>query len=154
MQHFVREAAPTADAVFVVDSDGRIVEWDENVAALVGWDADEMIGSNLVDLLPEWRAHTVLRARLVAASTRLPVVCGAQPLQLWLSRRSGSATEIEMRIVPSVLVSDSFLVLLRVLDSDARPACLATSPVRRQDLLARNAERTDATCPPVLGSRA
>jgi len=144
MQQVMREPSPTADAVFVVDGNGRIVEWDENVAELVGWRAAEMIGSNIVDLLPEWRAHAVLRARLVADSSRLPAVCGTQPQHLWLGRRTGSATEIEMRIVPSVLVPDSFLVLLRVLDSEALPIHAPVSPVRR----------LEASCPPSWESRA
>lgn len=142
MQHSVRGAAPTADAVFVVDGDGRIIEWDENVAALIGWNAAEMLGSNLVDLLPEWRAHAVLRGRLVAHTSRLPAVCGTEPQRLWLGRSTGSATAIEMRIVPSVLVPDSYLVLLRVLDSDALPVLASPSPVRR----------LEAICPPAWQS--
>lgn len=142
MQEPARQAMPMADAVFVVDGDGRIVEWDENVAALIGWNAAEMLGSNLVDLLPEWRAHAVLRARLVADTSRLPAVYGAEPRHLWLGRRTGSATEIEMRIVPAVLVPDNYLVLLRVLDADAAPGPASSSSVRR----------LEATCPPARQS--
>jgi len=54
--HFRSLAQKVADAIVSIDRDGRIVQWNQGAAAILGYREEEILGLSIMDLFPE-RLH-------------------------------------------------------------------------------------------------
>ena len=88
------------DAVVVMDSDGKVVDWNGNATAVFGWTTDEVLGRSMADLIipPQFReAHAQgLRKYLETGTAK---VLGRR-IEIWGLRRSGEEFPIELSISP------------------------------------------------------
>jgi len=91
-------AAASADAVVVVDGEGRVLLWNPAAAELFGRTPEEMIGSPLTRVMPERhrRAHREGLARALAGGPR-PELYG-RPLEFAGLRADGREFPLELRL--------------------------------------------------------
>jgi PAS domain S-box-containing protein len=84
--------------VVILDAAGRIGFWDEGARAIVGYDADEVVGLDLEPLVPErlWGRH---RDGLEAGIARGTPRHAGQLLALPARHRDGRTLSIEFRVV-------------------------------------------------------
>ena len=89
------EDAP--DALIAVDRDGRMIEVNDQVTALFGYERTELLGQLVEVLLPDrFRArHTGHRARFAAHPARRAMGAG---LDLWGRRKDGTEFPVDMSL--------------------------------------------------------
>jgi two-component system, sensor histidine kinase len=91
------ESAP--DAIVIVNADGRIVFASSQVAALFGYDPNELVGEPVERLLPErFRAVHLGHRKSYASSARMrPMGIG---LDLYALRKDGTELPVEISLSP------------------------------------------------------
>ncbi len=92
------ESSP--DGVLLVKADGKIAVANRQVAALFGYDADELTGQPLEVLVPERfrAAHVRMREGYAAAPTLRPM--GGRGRELFALRRDGTEFPVEITLSP------------------------------------------------------
>ena len=108
------------DAAVVVDERGLIVSVNDNVEALFGYDADELVGASIETLVPERMRHRHRQSR--AGYLNQPNVrpMGAN-LELFGRRRDGSEFPVDVSLAP-ISTADSPLVVAAIRDVTERRA--------------------------------
>jgi protein-histidine pros-kinase len=114
--HLILES--TADAVVVVNTDGRIAYANRQCEALLGYGPSELIGRPVETLLPEAlrERHVGLRSAFLANPSRRTMGAG---LELTAVRKDGSVIAVEIGLNPLVLVEGTWVVA-SIVDVTAR----------------------------------
>ena len=88
------------DAVVVMDSEGKVIDWNDNATTVFGWAADEVRGRLMANyIIPEQfrDAHAVGLRRFL--ETGQANVLGRR-IEIWGLRRSGQEFPVELSISP------------------------------------------------------
>ena len=90
------------DAAIIMDSDGRIVDWNDVASELFGWSRDEAIGSILADLIipPVLRSAHTRGLHHFLTTGQGPVL--RKRIEVSALRRSGVEFPVELSISPYV----------------------------------------------------
>ena len=115
---FFRDAP---DAVLAVDKDGRIIDANDEVRTVFGYEPEDLVGEPIERLLPK-RArvqHEAHRARYLSKPVRRPMGAG---LELWALRKDGTEIPVDVSLSPAH-VSDAVVTVAAVRDvTDRRRA--------------------------------
>jgi PAS domain S-box-containing protein len=132
------EAAP--DAMVIVADDGEIAYANDHAIRLFGYEADDLLGRTVEDLLPESMraAHQAHRRRYRAEPTVRPMGAG---LELLARRADGAEVPVEISLSPLRIDGETYAIAA-VRDISARVA--AEAELQRSRDALREAEQVVA----------
>ncbi len=117
---YVRFFRDAPDAVVVVDAAGSIIEANDQVTVLFGYEVAELLGEQMDVLVPDrFRPHhdELCAAYMTGPSTRLM----GTDLELWGKRRDGSEFPVNVSLTPAT-TEQGFVVLAAIRDVTPRRA--------------------------------